>query len=220
MSLVRLMRRLPAMAITDHYPAAWQRLQSELNNGRTKLDFRFSGRTRDLTRFANRYRVARSFRCVSLEGYSLNTVGGYSGLIRLFLTWSAFEQFCRITGLKKGNRLRYKGVDQLLKTYNADDVMERVRGYDKTNSFCDFLIEVTISPGLKTSLRDFRNGNSTSPRILAEAVRHSFSHGELTPHAKGKKPQSIKKISDDLSEFFLAVMNSEFSKKVKEGCST
>lgn len=47
----------------------------------------------DVNRFGARFRLAKAFRGLNLEGYSSNTASGYDALTRVLLTWSAFEQF-------------------------------------------------------------------------------------------------------------------------------
>ena len=58
----------------------------------------FAGTTADINRFAARYRAAKCFAKVEFDELTETTSDGYSGLVQLLLTYSAFEHFMRCIG--------------------------------------------------------------------------------------------------------------------------
>src|SRR5690242_19451858 len=81
-------------------PVAYKKLAQALNAGRTLDAFGFRTTRPEVYRFANRLRVARAFRGVSLSGYAAPTVKAYGALFRIVATWSAFEQYLEVTGTR------------------------------------------------------------------------------------------------------------------------
>jgi hypothetical protein len=53
----------------------------------------FKGSKFDFYRFANRFRLATSFRGMDLEGFTPETTDGYGSLTRVLFTWTAFEGY-------------------------------------------------------------------------------------------------------------------------------
>jgi hypothetical protein len=77
------------------YPALRRMFGPKLNTG-------------DITRFNSRFRLAKSFEGIKLDGYKEDTVGGYDAFFQVFLTHSALERFININSLQGLNALADK----------------------------------------------------------------------------------------------------------------
>ena len=68
----------------------------------------------------------------------------------------------------------------------------------------------------RKKLSECFEGQSKNVVWLAVAVRHSFAHGELTPHADGVLPEDVVNDCDRLSDFLLRLMDCDFAARVDE----
>ncbi len=103
-----------------HYPDNWEHYCSYVPVCGAEA-FGCSGATGDVNRFGARYRAAKSFRGVELEGYSAPTERGYSALCRVLFVWSGFESLLRITDQSQ------KSAGPLLEKHGAHDVRALIR---------------------------------------------------------------------------------------------
>jgi hypothetical protein len=85
----------------DYYPPGWFEWTQLVKARRRPTHLGLKCGFVELNRFAHRYRLARSFRGVSLASYSSETAAGYGGLFGVFLLWSAFEQFLKVLGIRQ-----------------------------------------------------------------------------------------------------------------------
>lgn len=88
---------LVSKILPDNYPPRWNDYRSVRELVRHTSDFTSEA---NVNRFAARYRFAKSFQ-VTLNGYSASTAGGYAAIMRLALSWSAFEALLAAIGVKK-----------------------------------------------------------------------------------------------------------------------
>jgi hypothetical protein len=185
------------------YPRGWSYYCDLLNAGRDLKELGFPCDKARMNRFSSRYRLARAFKSVELDFYAKKTSEGYSALFRLFLTWSAFEQFLLVIETKQ------EMLEDLIKRYNPIDLLDAVRNADTNGSFCDFLY-TNVNNSHKKRIDEYREGKLRNPTYLASAVRHIFAHGHLGAYADAAKPTQIKRVSSLLSDFHLSVMDQEF----------
>jgi hypothetical protein len=163
----------------------------------------------DIIRFASRYRVAKSFKGVLLEDFSSETTDGYSGLFQLFLSWSTFEQFLMISGLKQNDN----DIRELFDKYNAANLCDEIRAFDKGNVFYSFILS-KVNNSHKSEIEKLFADKPLNSSYLASGIRHIFAHGLLTPHANGSQPKNVVKICKLISDFLLNIVDSEFSKQM------
>ena len=82
----------------------------------------YFSRAADVNRFGARYRLARAFKGLDLDGYSVETKIGYEALTKVTLHWSAFEQ------LKKS--INMEDTRELVKDYNFSILAKNLRAID------------------------------------------------------------------------------------------
>jgi hypothetical protein len=78
---------------------AFATFQALLKNGHTSKHMGFRGTNGQVNVFANRMRVARSFRGIQLDGYTDASTLGYNAFFQVFLTHSALECYAQLIGL-------------------------------------------------------------------------------------------------------------------------
>lgn len=159
-----------------------------------------------VNRFYARYRFARAFRGLHLEGYSLATCAGYDALTKVSLHWSAFEQFQRAI---KSNDAR-----PIAAGYNFQACLATLREVDPQQVFFRFVCDHLAQGAPRQAVTSFVEGKYCSAFALVKAVRHIFLHGPLTPNVQGVSPHTVSKICDVLSDTLVEVMDREFSRNV------
>lgn len=197
-------------ATPQFYPKGWQAFIEATKAGQSPHNFGFKASNGAIVRFANRYRVAKSFRGVQLEGYRQTTIDGYSALVKVFLCWSAFEQFLELLGITQ------RDLNYLLKPYNPDTAIRQIKNADRNRSFYDFLYS-QVNQTHRVELNNYFKDDLKNVTYLASAIRHIFVHGLLTPHANQTRPAKVIKIGSIICEFLLRVMDEEFDKYVQKG---
>jgi hypothetical protein len=174
----------------------------------------FAVRVGDINRFANRMRLARSFRGIQLDGYTGNTALGYNALVQMLLTHSALECFLKLNGLESVGQL-----EELLKPYKPEQVIETFIEKDKGERFFTFLSK-HVNPKLKANLETCRNRTSTNVGYISASIRHIFAHGHLTANANRINPRNVSTICNVTSDFLLDFMEREFAKKIDAYCAS
>jgi len=173
----------------------------------------FHGKNGDVSRFAARFRVAKSFKDIALEGYDKTTVSGYKALLRVFLVWSAFERFMALLQEKPETIL------PRLRAYVPARNIQAIRKHDRSQLWLAFLTE-RVNSKLRKQLDAIQSGKSNNITFLAAAARHIFAHGHLSAHANGVNPMDVEAICNILCTFHMDVMDREFDgivKKHKQG---
>lgn len=189
------------------YPTSWKRYCGAVGHVDPN-DYGFTAVNADINRWAARYRVARAFRGLLLEGYSDSTGSGYSGLCQVFFTWSAFERFLPIIDLDQ----RRSG-DLFMSDY-SETVRQRVAELDREGRFYGF-VDARCNAMHQEELRKWQNEEPQNFTYLASAIRHIFVHGHLTPHVDGTEPARSAEICNIVSEHILEVMDWEFSQRIE-----
>jgi hypothetical protein len=163
--------------------------------------------TGNVNRFGARFRAAKSFRGIELEGYSHDTAQGYSALCRVMFVWSAFESFMRIIDKNQGQ------ISPILEQYSGSDILSKVKELDASRGFFDFIYE-RVNTAHKRELDSFRSNDVCNIAYLASAVRHIFAHGHLTPNANKVEASVCVNICNTLSDYLLDVMDKEFGARI------
>jgi hypothetical protein len=194
---------------TKNDPPKWATYEEVI--GRLPLELiGFPTTKSELNRFKARYRFAKAYRGLKLDGYTDETAKGYEALLKVFLTWSAFERFLDSIGKKQ------QDLGELLERYEPRKWMARIREIDEGDRFYKFIYE-RVNDNHKKELDTYFKDDVCNITYLASAVRHIFSHGCLTPNANQTKPEAVEKICELLYRFHMKVMDAEFSSRISEG---
>jgi len=167
----------------------------------------FHGKNGDVSRFAARFRVAKSFEGIALEGYTNETVNGYNALLRVFLVWSAFERFMALI------QETPQTILPRLRAYAPARNIQAIRKHDRSQLWLSFLTE-RVNSKLRKQLEAIRSGTSNNITFFAAAARHIFAHGHLSAHANGADPRDVDAICGILFSFHMNVMDKEFDRVV------
>ncbi len=173
----------------------------------------FHAGTATVNRVQARYRMARSYQGMHLDGYSRATADAYSDLFRLFLTYSAFEQFLTLY------RARFYALEGDFSNHPYAEVSEAIRQADANRRILDFLYAELDSPSHKTAIQRFGAGHHNNPAVVAAALRHVFVHGKLGPNSNRGNPAAIGQISKKLCDFLLNFMDTEFTHTLHAFCT-
>jgi hypothetical protein len=163
-----------------------------------------------VNRFRARYRFARAFRGLDLDGYGESTRQGYEAIIRVSLHWSAFET------MLKALCLRGDQVPDIVARYPHAACGDDVRRADPDGRFVRFLLE-QLEPyetRLRGQLEAHLAGNEVPATALSKSIRHIFLHGLLTPNAKQVDPRNVQFICNRLARGLHIIMDGEFSRAV------
>src|SRR6266508_5890712 len=184
------------------------KFQELIRSGHYPRAMGFAVRVGDINIFANRIRLARSFRGIQLDGYTDNTVLGYNAFFQMLLTHSALECFLKLNGLKSVGQL-----EDLLKPYKPEPVIETFIEKDRDGRLFTFLHD-HVEERLKPKLEACRNRTSTNVGYILASIRHIFAHGHLTANANRINPRNVYTICKVTSDFLLDFMEREFAKKI------
>jgi hypothetical protein len=190
-------------------PPGWGHCESALRELREPTELGFVGTAGDLNRFRSRYRLAKSFREILLNAYASGTAAGYSSLFRVFLTWSAFELFLEICGAD------IAGMQRLIPAYGSAAAGAAIRATPRHEAFLSFVRARLDSSTQKRHFHLFLGGSPCNLLYLPLGIRHIFVHGELTPHSGAESPYPATEVARILSDFLFAVMDGEFSRRLR-----
>lgn len=194
----------PAVA---HCPPKWAECDSLLGKFISPRAFGFACAAGSLNRFRARYRLAKSFQRISLDGYTASTVEGYSALFRTFLVWSAFEQFLHAIGLDQHQ------CESLIAPYKPSDVVAKILAVPAHDGFLKF-IRNRVNTKHQPQFDALLAGAPCNLTYVASGVRHIFAHGTLSAHAGSLTAEPATTISTILCEFLFRVMDSEFKARI------
>jgi hypothetical protein len=172
----------------------------------------FKGSKFDFYRFANRFRLATSFRGMYLEGFSEETATGYGALTRVFFTWSAFEGY---TELADDQAPPYRTLFAHYPSKHIKDLAKLCRAQDPESILGKFLEEHAQSAPQVIFLKKFREGNDLAVLTHAACIRHIFAHGRLTAHPNGLQAENMTAICDALSAFITEFIRSDFDRRFR-----
>ena len=170
----------------------------------------YKGNKFDFYRFVNRYRMAKQFQGINLEGFEQSTQDGYSALTRVFLVWSVFERYTELAD----NPPPYGQLLSLVPKLEFNILADRIERHDTEHKLYDFLHEQSLE-GNRHYLERYRNGDRRGIIFYAASLRHIYVHGHLTAHPSGCSPDDVATICDTLSDFILGLMQTDFSRRLK-----
>jgi hypothetical protein len=171
----------------------------------------FCGTKFDFYRFANRFRLAVSFRGMSLEGFTDETAAGYDALTRVFFAWSAFERYADLAN----DRPPFRALFAHHPRRHIHELAAHCRSLDPEQRLCDFLVTQSLLPVHETHLQRFRDGHDFSVLTLAASIRHIFAHGILTAHPNGLPTESLANIGRSLGNFLIHFIREDFARRLK-----
>jgi hypothetical protein len=161
-------------------------------------------------RFCARYRLAKAFQGMNLDGYTQPTADGYSALTRLAFTWSAFEGLTKALGQSAAH------YASRMDPAAWGDCLAALRAMDPTYRVFGFVRRCLTKKTEKAEVDKFLLGNPCSGVILACAVRNIFLHGDLTPNADQCPPPVMAAVCDRLTTALFRVMDREFRECVEQ----
>lgn len=192
-----------------HDPPHWDFFDS-LAKSHGAAHFGFVGKTGDVNRFAARYRAARSLMSIELQGFSDSIQAGYTSLVRLLLTWSAFEYLLLSIGVPK------KSASSLLSPEEHQAIISELRSFGGHGSLFN-AVKVCVERRYRSEIEKFLGGQPCDALMLAAAIRHAFAHGHLAPSAGGTDADVTNKVCVVLSKYLFRLMDTEFSRRIESG---
>ncbi len=189
----------------SNYPKAWSRFTSQ-NRTSNNID--------KYARWAARFRLAKSFKGLDLGDHYIgqDTPKLYSAISRIFLTYSAFEEYCSSIGI---NPKKEDDVKVLEDEESQKATIQTIRELDPQNAFSGFL-EKHLIRGNKLMMQSFLNGQDVNVSFLAKSTRHVFAHGVLAAHSTNLSSECFEKISQIIANFLLDCMDQHFDKNVPD----
>lgn len=128
-----------------------------------------------INRFIARYRLAKSFRGLELEGYSQRTVDGYNGIFHVHLAFSAFE--CLLNGIKSSGFDMQWDKNEHNHQFNDEKLANLVRS---NQQLLDLLVENLDAKQLIGKVVAFRDSTSINVAPIIKGIRNLVAHGELS----------------------------------------
>lgn len=157
-----------------------------------------------LSRFAYRYRLARSFNKLQADGVG-KTLDTYSAITKLFFAYTAYEAVMSIA-----QKLRVRGIGNIkMHAVTDNELAVRIR---KNRTLVKFIQTSDFSAELTTRLRYFFDGTFDDVCCVAYAIRSSFAHGNLTTTDVGKGLAADRKLITDMADFLLRYSDEVFDK--------
>lgn len=185
-----------------HLPTSWPSFQRHL-----KSDVR-DETTQAVFDFQARYRFARSFKGVNVEGYSPagSTVDGYSALMKILFVCAAMEQLCKVLGKKP--------IDVSI---IAPAVAKRVRDELYGNGDTRFVNSLRKCKSYDNGkhLVPLWSGTSDDVRPFFTTLRNGIAHGHFTPAGLTLDGIGRKEILLDLADAVLADTDQRFTEWVE-----
>jgi hypothetical protein len=156
-----------------------------------------------LNRFAARYRLAKNFRGLNIEGYANASTGeAYSSVMLAFLAYSALEQLHEATKETHNQHLHDRWADLAI----APSAKLR-----QTKKILLFLQTQMSSKSLKAHLQEFIDGKTDNSLYVASALRHAVAHGFMSVHPEGTSPGTASRFCDRISEMLITIADTEFT---------
>ncbi len=156
----------------------------------------------ELNRFAARYRLARAFNSIDADGYADDTTEAYGAVLKVFLAYSALEQFHKaVKPAKPRQHLSERWADW------ATSPADGLRGSD---AIIQFLIKTVSHESLKNKLIAFQQGKHDNVLIVATALRHAVAHGFMSVHPEGTSARVSKIFCQQLSRMLLSISDRSF----------
>lgn len=163
----------------------------------------FAGSTADVNRFAARYRAAKCFRSAVFDELTASTAEGYTALVQVLLTYSAFEHFMRCIGT------RLQQSHTLLDEAERDRALNNLRTLQGQADLFAALRQ-HLDPPYQRQVDAHLKSTPCNPFYLAAGLRHAFAHGKLTASPGNVPQESVATASRFLCRVLFRVMDREF----------
>ena len=177
----------------------WRALQAVLDrNGKLTVNDRIA-----LNRFQGRYKLARNFKGIVVEGYKERTLLSYNLGFQLFLAYTALERLCKVT------KQRHTTVEIF-----DSPLAEKLRTVyaPQHNSVRNFLAKTNLAQ----SFEEFMTKKTDNVRIMATALRTLVFAGHFSFSGSGAlTPMNIEALQE-LSNALLNACIESFGKWVEE----
>lgn len=156
----------------------------------------------ELNRFAARYRLARAFNGIDADGYADDTIDAYGAVLKVFLAYSALEQFHKaVKPIKPKQHLSERWADWA--TSPAVSLRE-------SDAILQFLIRTVSNEQLRDKLIAFQRGKHDNVLIVATALRHAVAHGFMSVHPEGTPAKVSRVFCEQLSRMLLSISDRSF----------
>lgn len=160
-----------------------------------------------LNRFAERYRLARAFNGIDADGYAEDTMDAYGAVLKVFLAYSALEQFHEAVKPTKPRQ-------HLSERWAACAVSPAV-SLRESNTIIQFLIKTVSHNKLRDQLVAFQQGKHDNVLIVATALRHAVAHGFMSVHPEGTSARVSTIFCQQMSRMLLSLSNQSFVELLK-----
>jgi hypothetical protein len=167
----------------------------------------FVGTAADVNRFAARYRAAKCFKSVEFDELTQVTADGYSALMSLLLTYSAFEHLLHCIGTA------LPSTTSLLSESEREALLARLRSLHGQAEVFRAASE-HLNPSFQRQIASHLREELCNPFYLAGGLRHAFAHGKLTA-TPGAAPQAaVATVCRFMCRALMRVMDREFRSRV------
>jgi len=193
----------------------WKKFSLALKAGNKAKDFGFYSKDGDITRVNARYRVAKSFHKIELEGFSIETTSGYEGLLKVFLTFSTLEGYINLITNNENPSIPLVAFD-FINREKANLVSKKVLKLDNKKKFYTFIKRYVTRDNIKNEIDKFYNNEEHNLVFLLSGIRHIFGHGYLSASSNGISPKKVNKICMLLSDFILNEIANDFALRIED----
>jgi hypothetical protein len=208
------LNRAPHLYLGGNNPTDWKKFVEVEPVASELRAIGVTERRADIYRWASRFRIAKSFEAVQLSNaanMAKETKALLDCLLRTFLTYTAFEQFCR--KVLKIQMNEDADLKTLQDRYHQASVIASVRSLDDKYQLFSFLCE-NLDAQPASRMKKFINGDPCNVSFLGKAIRHVFAHGRLSPHSGSADLPRKRAITHEIHNFLIKVMDDEFGTKV------
>lgn len=185
----------------------WDRYCKMVSKGEHFKDFGFDSKAKssDVNRLNARFSFMQEFESIKLKNYEDNTSDGYALMMKVTILWGTIEALFRVSGKNRSDLDKYckKIILIDLRKQYVYDIFKVIRDADGTNV------------PHKKHIDRFLTGKDFSLSYLLTGIRNTFAHGVLTPHSGKKKPNHIIDVCNKLLNFYVPIINTEFTKMVE-----
>lgn len=192
-------------------PSSWKKFCQVTKNGSKPDRFGFVAPIDSINRFAARFRVATSLKLVRFDKITSETSAGYTGLMKVALSYSTLEVYASLIESDK-QKLRPRRVSIFERGRN-DSIFRLARKLSTERGILKTILQET-NPVIQQKLRGFDPDSIDSLYYLSEGIRHIFFHGLLTANSAGSKPKFVHDLGCALSTKILDGIDADFTLRV------
>lgn len=200
---------LRAATGTENYPPKWAVFDRYVSHVGAR-SFNFATDGGEINRFAARYRAAKSFQFVEFNFLTRGTKDGYSVLVKLLLTYSAFEHLLRCIGMELRN------THTLLSDEERSHYLDRLRALNGNFEFFGAVRSFLDQRHYLRQYDAFLSHDICNLFYIAGGVRHAFAHGQLAANPSTCPPDSVATCGRFLVNLLGKVMDREFKRRMDE----